>query len=225
VPRQQTTAGTSALLAKQKQVARVIRLLEREYPEADCELNFSNAYELLVATMLSAQCTDVKVNEVTPELFATFPDPASLAAADRDAVERIIKPTGFFRQKAQSLQGMAQQVCDTFGGEVPDTVEGLVTLPGVGRKTANVVLGYAFGIPGITVDTHVGRLARRLGWTTQENPEKVEAELMALWPKREWTALSQLLIWHGRRCCHARKPACGSCVIADLCPSANAVMP
>lgn len=225
VPRQQTTAGTSAQIAQRKHVAKVARILAREYPDADCELNFRDAYELLVSTMLSAQCTDVKVNQVTPELFAAYPDAAALAAADRTTLEQLIKPTGFFRQKAQSLQGMAQQVCDTYGGEIPGRLEALVGLPGVGRKTANVVLGYAFGVPGITVDTHVGRLARRLGWTTQTDPEKVEADLMALWPKREWTPLSQLLIWHGRRCCFARKPACDQCAIAALCPSANAVTP
>lgn len=202
-------------------MAKVARLLAAEYPDADCELDHRNAYELLVATVLSAQCTDARVNQVTPELFAEYPDAAALAAADRAEVERIITPTGFFRQKAQSLQGIAQRVCEDFGGEIPDTLEALVTLPGVGRKTANVVLGYAFDVPGITVDTHVGRLARRLGWTSQTNPDRVEADLMVLWPKSDWTVLSQRLIWHGRRCCFARKPACTRCVVASLCPSAE----
>jgi endonuclease III len=209
-------------VARRRHVAKVARLLALEYPDADCELDFRTPYELLVATILSAQCTDERVNQVTPEFFAAFPDARALASADRAEVERIITPTGFFRQKAQSLQGMAQRVCEEFGGQIPDTLEALVTLPGVGRKTANVVLGYAFDIPGITVDTHVGRLARRLGWTTETNPERVEADLMQVWPRRDWTVLSQRLIWHGRRCCTARKPACARCPIARLCPSAEA---
>lgn len=209
-------------MARRRHVAKVARLLALEYPDADCELDFRTPYELLVATILSAQCTDERVNQVTPEFFAAFPDARALASADRAEVERIITPTGFFRQKAQSLQGMAQRVCEEFAGQIPDTLEELVTLPGVGRKTANVVLGYAFDTPGITVDTHVGRLARRLGWTTETNPERVEADLMQVWPRRDWTVLSQRLIWHGRRCCTARKPACARCPIARLCPSAEA---
>lgn len=209
-------------MARRRHVAKVARILAQEYPDADCELDFRTPYELLVATILSAQCTDERVNQVTPAFFAAFPDADALARADRAEVERIITPTGFFRQKAQSLQGMAQRVCEEFGGQIPDTLEELVTLPGVGRKTANVVLGYAFDTPGITVDTHVGRLARRLGWTTETNPERVEADLMQLWPRRDWTVLSQRLIWHGRRCCTARKPSCGRCPIAHLCPSAEA---
>lgn len=202
-------------------MAKVIALLAKEYPDADCELDFQNPYELLVATMLSAQCTDVRVNQVTPHLFAMYPDAAALAAANRSDVEELIRPTGFFRQKAQSLQGMAQRVCADFGGQIPGTLEELVILPGVGRKTANVVLGYAFDVPGITVDTHVGRVARRLGWTTATNPDRVEAELMDLWPRREWTVLSQRLIWHGRRICFARRPACSRCPLVKLCPSAE----
>lgn len=209
-------------MARRRHVAKVARILAQEYPDADCELDFRTPYELLVATILSAQCTDERVNQVTPEFFAAFPDARALASADRAEVERIITPTGFFRQKARSLQGMAQRVCEEFGGQIPDTLEELVTLPGVGRKTANVVLGYAFDTPGVTVDTHVGRLARRLGWTTETNPERVEADLMQLWPRRDWTVLSQRLIWHGRRCCTARKPACARCPIARLCPSAEA---
>jgi endonuclease III len=198
----------------------VAKLLAKEYPDADCELDFRNAYELLVATILSAQCTDIRVNQVTPTLFANYPDAVSLAAADRAALEDLIRSTGFFRQKAQSLQGMAQRVCTHFGGQIPGSLKELVTLPGVGRKTANVVLGYAFDIPGITVDTHVGRVARRLGWTTATNPDRVEAELMELWPRRDWTILSQRLIWHGRRTCFARRPACERCPLVHLCPSA-----
>jgi endonuclease-3 len=156
---------------------------------------------------------------VTPALFAAYPTPAALAAADRAELEATIMPTGFFRSKATSLLGMSARIVEAYGGEVPARLEELVTLPGVGRKTANVVLGNAFGVPGITVDTHVGRLTRRFGWTTQEDPDKVEAEVGALFPRREWTDLSHRLIWHGRRICHARTPACGACPLAGLCPS------
>lgn len=202
-----------------RRARRVARVLRETYPEADCELNFTTAWELLAATVLSAQCTDQRVNEVTPVLFARYPDVGDVAAAERGELEEIIRPTGFFRAKAESLQGMASIICETFDGEVPDRLEDLVSLPGVGRKTANVVLGYAYDIPGITVDTHVGRLARRLGWTEQTDPVAVEADLMALFPRRDWTVLSQDLIWHGRRCCFARKPACGACSVARWCPS------
>jgi endonuclease III len=152
-------------------------------------------------------------------LFATYPNPAALAGADRSAVEELIKPTGFFRNKTSSIMGMAQAVCERYGGEIPSRLDDLVTLPGIGRKTANVILGNAFGIPGITVDTHFGRLARRFGWTKQTDPVKVEADIAAIFPKSEWTMLSHRLIWHGRRCCHARRPACGACPVAQLCPS------
>lgn len=202
-----------------RRARRVARVLRETYPEADCELNFTTAWELLAATVLSAQCTDQRVNEVTPVLFARYPDVGDVAAAERGELEEIIRPTGFFRAKAESLQGMASIICETFDGEVPDRLEDLVSLPGVGRKTANVVLGYAYDIPGITVDTHVGRLARRLGWTEQTDPVAVEADLMALFPRKDWTVLSQDLIWHGRRCCFARKPACGACSVARWCPS------
>jgi endonuclease-3 len=195
------------------------RILAEAYPDAHCELDFRTPYELLVATILSAQCTDVRVNMVTPALFAAYPTPAALAAADRAELEATIMPTGFFRSKATSLLGMSARIVEAYGGEVPARLEELVTLPGVGRKTANVVLGNAFGVPGITVDTHVGRLTRRFGWTTQEDPDKVEAEVGALFPRREWTDLSHRLIWHGRRICHARTPACGACPLAGLCPS------
>src|ERR1700691_4516355 len=189
------------------------------YPDAHTELNFTSPLELIVATILSAQTTDKRVNMVTPILFARYPAAADYAAADRDELETIITSTGFFRAKASSLIGLGQALCERFGGEVPPRLNDLVTLPGVGRKTANVVLGNAFGIPGITVDTHFGRLARRFGWTTSIDPVKVEAEVAELIPRRDWTALSHRVIWHGRRVCHARRPACGACGLARLCPS------
>jgi len=202
-----------------RRARRVGRALAEAYPDAHCELDFANPLELLIATVLSAQCTDKRVNQVTPALFARYPDAAAYAAADREELESLIQPTGFFRAKAASIQGIAQVLCDRYGGEVPDRLEDLVTLPGVGRKTANVVLGNAFGVPGITVDTHVARLARRLGWTTNDDPDRIEADLMALFPRAEWTDLSHRIIWHGRRCCHARRPACGACPVARACPS------
>ena len=189
------------------------------YPDVHTELNFSTPLELLVATILSAQTTDKRVNLVTPTLFARYPTAADYAGADRDELEKIIQSTGFYRNKANSLIGLGQALCERFGGEVPAKLKDLVTLPGVGRKTANVVLGNAFGIPGITVDTHFGRLARRFGWTTDTDPVKVEAEVAALIPRRDWTDLSQRMIWHGRRVCHSRLPACGACGLARLCPS------
>jgi len=198
---------------------RVARALAQAYPDAHCELDFTTPLELLMATVLSAQCTDKRVNQVTPPLFARYPDAAAYAAADRGELEALIQSTGFFRAKAASIQGIAQALCDRFGGEVPDRLDDLVTLPGVGRKTANVVLGNAFATPGITVDTHVARLARRLGWTTYDDPDRTEADLMALFPRDEWTDLSHRIIWHGRRCCHARRPACGACPVAKACPS------
>jgi endonuclease-3 len=195
------------------------RILAETYPDAHCELDFRTPLQLLIATILSAQCTDARVNMVTPTVFAAYPTAADLAAADRSELEALIASTGFFRAKAASLQGMAARVVEEYGGEVPGTLAELVTLPGVGRKTANVVLGNAFQTPGITVDTHFGRLSRRFGWTTQDDPEKVEAEVGSLFPRSEWTMLSHRMIWHGRRICHARKPACGACPLARLCPS------
>jgi endonuclease-3 len=195
------------------------RVLAELYPDAHCELNFSSPLELLVATILSAQCTDKRVNLVTPVLFAKYRTAADYAAANREEVEQIIVSTGFFRAKTTSILGLGQALCDRFGGEVPGRLKDLVSLPGVGRKTANVVLGNAFGVPGITVDTHFGRLSRRFGWTTSDDPEKVEQEVGALIQRSEWTALSNRIIWHGRRVCHARKPACGACGLAALCPS------
>lgn len=202
-----------------RRARRINRELAALYPDAHCELNFTSPLELLVATILSAQCTDKQVNIVTPVLFSRYRTAADYAAADRDEVEKIIQSTGFFRAKTTSITGLGQALCDRFGGEVPPRLRDLVTLPGVGRKTANVVLGNAFGIPGITVDTHFARLAHRFGWTTQTDPVKIEQEVGALVPRSEWTALSQRLIWHGRRICHARRPACGACPLARLCPS------
>ena len=195
------------------------RVLAESYPDADIELDFATPLQLLVATILSAQSTDKRVNLVTPIVFARYPNAAALAAADRAELEELIKPTGFFRAKSDSLIKLGVALVERFDGEVPSRLADLVTLPGVGRKTANVVLGNAFGIPGITVDTHVGRLSRRFGWTTQRDPEKVEIDIAALFPKRDWTQLCQNMIWHGRRCCHARNPACGACPVARWCPS------
>ena len=197
----------------------IVKELGITYPDARCELDFTTPFQLLVATILSAQSTDQRVNGVTPALFARFPTAVELAAANRADLEDLIRPTGFFRAKAQTLQRMAQQLCDKFDGGVPARLQDLITLAGVGRKTANVVLGDAFGVPGITVDTHVGRLARRFGWTTQVDPEKVEADLMELFPRKDWTVMSHRVIWHGRRCCHARRPACGACTVARWCPA------
>jgi endonuclease-3 len=202
-----------------RRARRIHRELARLYPDVHCELDFASPFQLLGATILSAQCTDRRVNAVTPLLFDRYPDPAALAGAAREDVEAIIQPTGFFRAKAQTLIGMSAELVSRFGGEVPPRLDDLVTLPGVGRKTANVVLGEAYGIPGITVDTHFGRLARRFGWTQQEDPVRVEREVGALFARKEWTSVSQLVIWHGRRRCHARRPACGACSVARWCPA------
>jgi endonuclease-3 len=206
----------TALVRRARRIERELALL---YPDAHTELNFTTPLELLVATILSAQTTDKGVNQVTPVLFARYHTAADYASADRGELEKILLPTGFFRAKTTSLIRLGQALCDRFGGEVPRRMQDLVTLPGVGRKTANVVLGNAFGIPGITVDTHFARLAGRFGWTTQTDPVKIEQEVGALFPRKDWTYLSHLLIWHGRRVCHARKPACGACGVANLCPS------
>jgi endonuclease-3 len=199
----------------------VHRLLGEEYPDAKCELDFRNPFELLIATVLSAQCTDVRVNQVTPALFAEFPDSSSLASAPRERLEVLIRPTGFYHAKAESILALSRGLAERFGGEVPATLEDLVSLRGVGRKTANVVLGNAFGIPGLPVDTHVGRLARRLGLTTEEAPEAIERDLNALLDRGEWTAFSHRLIFHGRRCCSARKPECDRCPLTEICPSST----
>ena len=202
-----------------RRARRINKELAVAYPDAHCELNFSNPLELLVATILSAQCTDVRVNMVTPALFARYPTAADYASANRAELEGLIASTGFFRNKAANIIGMAQTVVGKFDGKVPNRLDDLITLPGVGRKTANVVLGNAFGFPGITVDTHMGRLARRFGWTTHEDPVKVEFDIMDLIPRQEWTLLSHRVIFHGRRICFARRPACGVCPIQKLCPS------
>ena len=217
----ETTASDAAETAAQRRerAQTMYAHLRELYPDACCELDFAGPYQLLVATVLSAQATDVGVNKVTPVLFARFPDPASLAAADRAEVEEIIRPTGFFRNKAASIQGIAAALVADHAGEVPARQDDLVRLPGVGRKTANVVLGHAFGIPGITADTHVIRLTQRMGWTAQTTPEAIESDLNELFDEAEWTRLSDTVIWHGRRRCHAKKPACGVCPVAAWCPS------
>ena len=206
----------TALVRRARRIARELAVL---YPDVYTELNFTTPLELLVATILSAQTTDKRVNLVTPTLFGRYPMAADYAGADREELEKIIQSTGFYHAKTTSLMGLGQALCERFGGEVPGRLKDLVTLPGVGRKTANVVLGNAFGIPGITVDTHFGRLARRFGWTTDLDPVKVEEQVATLIPRRDWTDLSQRMIWHGRRVCHSRRPACGACGLARLCPS------
>ena len=195
------------------------RVLAERYPYAHCELDFSTPLELLVATILSAQSTDVRVNQVTPALFSRYRTAAEYAGADRSEVEELIRSTGFFRAKTDSLLKLGQALVERFDGEVPGRLDDLVTLPGVGRKTAHVVLGNAFGVPGITVDTHFGRLVRRFGWTEETDPVKVEHAVGALIPRRDWTMLSHVVIFHGRRTCHARKPACGACPVAAWCPA------
>ncbi len=206
-------------LARTRRARRMYRALLERYPYAHCELDFETPLQLLVATILSAQTTDVTVNKVTPRLFAAYPTAADLASADRTEVEEILRPTGFYRAKTNSVITLGQALVERFDGEVPARMADLVTLPGVGRKTANVVLGNAFGIPGITVDTHVGRLVRRFGWTDEEDPVKVEHAIGGLIPRKDWTMLSHVLIFHGRRTCHARRPACGACPVARWCPS------
>ncbi|MCZ2836153.1 endonuclease III [Modestobacter sp. VKM Ac-2985] len=208
-------------LARTRRARRMARELAVIHPDAHCELDFTTPLELLVATVLSAQTTDKTVNKVTPVLFVRHPDAASYAGADRAELEEILKPTGFFRAKANSVIGLGQALVERFDGEVPGRLADLVTLPGVGRKTANVVLGNAFGVPGLTVDTHFGRLVRRFGWTAEEDPVKVEAQIAEVIPKKEWTMFSHRVIFHGRRVCHAKKPACGACGLAAWCPSSG----
>lgn len=211
--------SAESMLGLKRRARRINRALAEKYPYAHAELDFRNPFELLVATVLSAQTTDVTVNQITPLLFARFPDPRSMAEADPAVVEEIIKPTGFFRAKTRNLIALCTRVVDEYNGVVPGRLEDLVTLPGVGRKTANVVLGNAFGIPGITVDTHFGRLARRFGWTQSEDPVQIEYDVAELFEKRDWTMLSHRVVFHGRRVCHSRKPACGACPVANWCPS------
>jgi len=207
---------------RKRRAGKLFRRLAAEYPDAHCELDYRTPYQLAVATILSAQCTDARVNLVTPAFFARYPTPGQLARAEREDVEALIRSTGFFRNKAKSLIGMAQALTESYGGEVPREMEALRTLPGVGRKTANVILGNAYGInAGVTVDTHVARLADRLLLSRQALPERIERDLMALFPPKSWTLLSHLLIWHGRRVCAARRPRCEACVVNELCPSAR----
>ena len=206
-------------VALTRRARRAYRELVELYPDARCELDFTSPLELLVATVLSAQTTDVRVNTVTPALFARYPDAGAYAGADRAELEAMVQPTGFFRAKADSLTKLGRALVERYDGQVPSRLVDLVTLPGVGRKTANVVLGDAFGQPGITVDTHFGRLARRLGWTQESDPVKVEHAVGALFERKDWTPLSHVLIFHGRRTCHSRKPACGVCPLDRLCPS------
>lgn len=207
---------------RKRRTGRILAGLRKAYPDAHCELDHRTPFELLVATILSAQCTDARVNLVTPVLFRRFPTPAALAAARQEEVEEIIRSTGFFRNKAKNLIAMAGALVERHGGAVPKEMEALRVLPGVGRKTANVVLGNAWGInAGVTVDTHVARLSGLLRLTREKTPEKIERDLMALVPRDDWTLVSHLLIWHGRRVCIARRPRCGECVIARDCPSAQ----
>jgi endonuclease-3 len=217
VPPEPDRAETA--LGRKRRARRVIRELGALHPDATCALDYSTPLELLVATVLSAQTTDKKVNEVTPTLFARCRTAADYAAADRESLEELLRPTGFYRAKAQSISSLGAALVDRFGGEVPSRLADLVTLPGVGRKTASVVLGHAFDVPALPVDTHVGRLSRRLGFTAETDPVKVEADLAGLLVRREWTPASDRLIFHGRRVCHAKRAACGACGISALCPS------
>ena len=206
-------------VALTRRARKMYRALLERYPYAHCELDFTDPLELLVATVLSAQTTDVRVNLVTPTLFAKYRTAADYAGADRAELESIIQSTGFYRAKTDALIKLGTALVERFDGEVPGKLESLVTLPGVGRKTANVVLGNAFGVPGITVDTHFARLSRRFGWTSEDDPVKIEHAVGALIPRKDWTMLSHVVIFHGRRTCHARKPACGACPVARWCPS------
>ncbi|MFI1168339.1 endonuclease III [Streptomyces sp. NPDC020801] len=215
-PRQPKGESRTALVRRAR---RIDRELAEVYPYAHPELDFENPFQLLVATVLSAQTTDLRVNQTTPALFAKYPTPEDLAAANPEEVEEILRPTGFFRAKTKSVMGLSKALVEEFGGQVPGRLEDLVKLPGVGRKTAFVVLGNAFGRPGITVDTHFQRLVRRWQWTEETDPDKIEAAVGALFPRSDWTMLSHHVIFHGRRICHARKPACGACPIAPLCPA------
>ncbi len=211
--------STETPLARKRRARRMSRILAETHPDAHCELDHTNPLELAVATILSAQCTDQRVNEVTPKVFTRYPAAADYAGADRAELEDLIRPTGFFRNKTNSLIKLGQTLVEQFGGEVPGRLDDLVKLPGIGRKTANVILGNAFEVPGITVDTHFARLVRRWAWTDQTDPVKIEFAIADLIDKRDWTMLSHRVIFHGRRVCHARKPACGACTLAALCPS------
>jgi endonuclease-3 len=208
-----------SLPEKKVRAKAIYRQLTKSYPNVRCELDYNSAFQLLVATVLSAQCTDKRVNQTTPALFKKYSNPKKMAKADLKDIQRLVKSTGFYRAKAKNIKALSIKIIEDFDGDVPSNLEDLITLPGVGRKTANVVLGHAFGIPGITVDTHFGRLSRRFGWSKQSDPVKVEFEVGELIAEKEWTNLSQRMIWHGRRVCHSRKPACGACPLAKLCPS------
>jgi endonuclease III len=208
-----------SLPEKKVRAKAIYRQLTKNYPNVRCELDYNSTFQLLVATVLSAQCTDKRVNQTTPALFKKYPNSKKMAKADLNDIQRLVKSTGFFRAKAKNIKGLSNKIMEEFDGDVPSNLDDLIALPGVGRKTANVVLGHAFDIPGITVDTHFGRLSRRFGWSKQNDPVKVEFEVGELIPEKEWTNLSQRMIWHGRRVCHARKPACGACPLAKLCPS------
>ena len=215
----QTSDSDSLLTEPKERVKSIIRVLKKIFPEAECALHHESAFQLLVATILSAQCTDERVNQSTPELFRKYPDAAALAASSQDDVERIVRPLGFFRNKAANIRGMAQGLVDRFAGEIPQDLEQLVSLPGVGRKTASVVLGTWFGIPsGVVVDTHVRRITNLLGLTRSQNPEIIERELMQIVPKSEWINFSHRLIHHGRRTCIARRPKCSACALLKYCP-------
>ncbi len=206
-----------------KRTAEIVRRLRKAYPAARCELEFATPLQLVIAAILSAQCTDAKVNEVTPALFRRFPDAKSFSRASATELEKLIHSCGFYKNKARAIQDCSLQLTLEHGGEVPEAMEALTALAGVGRKTANLVRAYAFGKPGMICDTHVLRLSERLGLSKEKNPDRVEAELCALLPERDWTDLSTLLMTHGRRCCTAKKPSCGGCELHDLCPSADAV--
>ena len=211
--------SSESVLALKRRARRINKALADKYPYAHAELDFRTPFELVIATVLSAQTTDVLVNQITPLLFARYPDARRMAEADPAELEAIIKPTGFFRAKARNLLALCTRLVDEYDGEVPGRLADLVTLPGVGRKTANVVLGNAFGIPGITVDTHFGRLARRFGWTESDDPVRIESDVAVLFEPKDWTMLSHRVVFHGRRVCHSRKPACGACAVANWCPS------
>jgi endonuclease III len=206
-------------IGRKRRARKMARLLAETHPDAHCELDFETPLQLTVATVLSAQATDKKVNEVTPIVFARYRTAAEYAAADRAELEEVLRPTGFFRAKTDALIKLGQALVERYGGAVPNTLVDLVSLPGVGRKTANVILGNAFGIPGITVDTHFRRLVNRFGWVQEDDPVKIERQVGDLIEKRDWTMLSHWVIFHGRRVCHARKPACGACSLAAMCPS------
>ena len=204
---------------KRKRASAIYRVLTKRYPDVHCELDFKTPFQLLIATVLSAQCTDKRVNQATPLLFKKFGTPQKMAVAEVVELEELIYSLGFYHSKAQNIKSLSQRIVSEYNSEVPGDLSELVTLAGVGRKTANVVLGHAFAIPGITVDTHFGRLSRRFGWSQSHDPVRVEHEVGALIKESEWTNLSQRMIWHGRRICHSRKPACGACPLAALCPS------